>query len=500
MQYKKYTLLALLLITVWACKKWDDHTAVPEQALNEDLMEQISSRPELSLFKDYLIKTGLDKELTASKNYTIWAPVNDALKSIDAAVVNNTDSLRAVLRNHIAGQLYFTRMAADTIRTYMLNGKRIFFYQQHFDAAGIKTADVYVKNGVLHTIDKVIMPLPSVWGFIDATRNTFEQNTYISRLIYQKQDTAIAEVDSINPVTGEVVYKPGTGMVTVNAYLDRVYHLENEDSLYTFFILNNTAYEGEMARMAPYFKSTEALITSHNSSWNVVKDLAIKGLYTKDQLPDTLISRFGVRVPVNKAAITAEHKVSNGIVYEINTVVPPLKDKIPACIVQGETPYAFKGDVISKTFYRLRNNPETGKPFNDMYIQNPGTSFYVMYLSNEVFTAKYKVYWVSLNDYTARTDNDNSSYGTTNPFMQRLAMDSSNNAATFSYVSVAPNTYTETYLGEYTKDSYDFPVALLSESSANTLTPASVRMFLTSATTSPNYLSLDYIKFVPVLE
>lgn len=500
MQHKKYTLLALLFFTVLACKKWDDHTAVPEQALNQDLMEQIGSRAELSLFKEYLIKTGLDKELVSSKNYTVWAPVNDALKELSAAVVSNTDSLRVVLRNHIAGQLYFTRMAADSVRAYMLNGKRVFFYQQHFDDAGITTADIYVKNGVLHTIDKVVMPLPSVWQYIDATSAAFEQNTYISRQIYQRQDTAKAEVDSINPVTGEVVYKPGTGMVTVNTYLDQVYNLADEDSLYTFFILHNTAYQSEMARMAPYFKSTDAGITSHNSAWNTVKDLAIKGLYTKDRLPDTLISKFGVRVPVNKSAIIAVHKVSNGIVYEINTVVPPLKDKIPVCIVQGETPYGFKGDVITKTFYRLRNNPETGRPFNDLYIQNPGASFYVMYVANQVYTTKYKVYWVSLNDYTARTDNDNSSYGTTTAFQQRLAMDSSNNAASFAYVSVAPNTYTETYLGEYTRGSYDFPVALPGAAGANPLTPASVRMYLTSATTSPNYLSLDYIKFVPVLE
>lgn len=500
MQHKKYTLLALLFITVLACKKWDDHTAVPEQALNEDLMTQIGGRAELSLFKAYLIKTGLDKELASSKNYTVWAPVNDALKNLDAAVVSNTDSLRTVLRNHIAGQLYFTRMASDSVRTYMLSGKRIFFYQQHFEDAAIKTADVYVKNGVLHTIDKVIMPLPSVWQYIDATQSSFEQNTYISHLIYQKQDTSKAEVDSINPVTGEVVYKPGTGMVTVNAYLDRVYDLANEDSLYTFFILKNTGYQSELLRMAPYFRSTDVTITNHNSAWNTVKDLAIKGMYTKEQLPDTLISKFGVRVPVNKSAITAVHRVSNGIVYEIDAAVPPLKDKIPVCIVQGETPYAFKGDVISKTFYRLRNNPETGKSFNDMYIQSPGASFYVMYVANEVYTTKYKVYWVALNDYTARTDNDNSSYGTTSAFQQRLAMDSSTNATTFSYVSVAPNTYTETYLGEYTKRKYDFPVAYIGAAGANTLTPATVQMYLTAAAATPNYLSLDYIKFVPVLE
>lgn len=499
MQQKKHYLFLVLMVAVFACKKWNDHTNVPEQVLNQDLMEQISSRSNLSLFKEYLVKTGLDKEIVSSKNYTVWAPVNDVLKNLSPAVVNNTDSLKSILLNHIAGQLYFTRMAADSVRAQMLNGKRVFIYRQKFDDASITEADIYVKNGVLHLIDKVIAPLPNAWQFIDSTRNIYDQNAYIAMLAYQKQDTSKAEVDSINPVTGEVVYKPGTGMVTVNSFIDKVHDLSNEDSLYTYIVLTNTAYETEKNRQAPFFKSTVAAFTSHNSAWNVVKDLAIKGLYTIDRLPDTLVSKFNVRVPIRKASIIAVRKVSNGIVYVVNASASPMQDKIPVCTVQGETPYSFKGDVIAKTFYRLRNNPENGLPFNDIYIQSPGTSFYVEYLANNVYTAKYKVYWVSLNDYTARTDNDNSSYGTTTAFQQRLAMDSSSNTASFSYVPVNPYTYTETYLGDYTKGSYDFTVSSINNP-AYTVTPATVRMFLTSATTTPNYLSLDYIKFVPVLE
>ena len=37
----------------------------------------------------------------------------------------------------------------------------------------------------------------------------------------------------------------------------------------------------EVNKQKPYFKSTDAAITTGNASWNVVKDLAVKGcIYT----------------------------------------------------------------------------------------------------------------------------------------------------------------------------------------------------------------------------
>lgn len=505
MQRTTYSLLlmaAFFLLALNACKKWNDHNEITAQALNENLMDQISERANLSLFKLYLVKTGLDKEIASSKNYTVWAPTDDVLKTLPAETVNNTASLKAFLLNHIAGQLYFTRNASDSVRAFMLNGKRVFFYQKHFDDANITDADIYVKNGVLHVIDKAVAPLPSVWEYLDSTKAQYAQNAFIAALSYQKQDPSRAQVDSINPVTGEIVYKPGTGMVTVNSFIDKVYDLANEDSLYTYIILTNDAYNTEKGRQAPFFKSDFSAITDSNSAWNVVKDLAIKGLYTPDNLPDTLWSKFNVRVPSKKATIVESHKVSNGMVYVLNASASLMKDKIQPSIVQGETPYAFKLDVTAKTFYRLRQNELTGQPFTDIYLQQPGTSFWVQYLANDVYTTKYKVYWVSLSDYTYRTNNDDYPYGTQSPFQQRLAMDSATNATTFPYVTVNPMDYTETLIGEYTKGKYDFPVHRLETGSGSVkmLTPATLQMFLTSATTTPNYLSLDYIKFVPVLD
>src|SRR4029079_11811286 len=126
------------------CKKWEDHSKIENQDLNKNLLDAINQRSNLSKFYEYLVKTGLDKELSSSKTYTVWAPVNDALQSLDPAIIANADKLKAFIGNHISLQSYFTKDAQQAIRVPMLNGKRVSFSKNKFDEANITEADKYV--------------------------------------------------------------------------------------------------------------------------------------------------------------------------------------------------------------------------------------------------------------------------------------------------------------------------------------------------------------------
>jgi uncharacterized surface protein with fasciclin (FAS1) repeats len=512
---KKHLLLAgCLAVTGFCCKKWDDHVAVNEQALNQNLQEYINTQPNLSKFSEYLVKTGLDKVISSSKNYTVWAPTNDALKSLPPDVVNDTAKLKPWLLNHIAGQLYFTRMATDSIRVPMLNGKRIYFFNKKFDDAGIQQADIYVKNGALHIIDKAIAPLQNIWEYIETTKTSYTQNGYVSSLNYLVQDPSLAELDSINPVTGQPVYKPNTGVVKINTFRTKVYDVGNEDSLYTYVVLANPAYTTETDKQKIFFKSPDVNITNNNASWNVAKDLAIKGLYPPDKLPSTFLSKFGVHVPISQAAIIETRKASNGIIYVVNASAPALAEKVPVVIVQGENPVGFKSvedKYMSKVFYRQRNNPLTGQSFNDIYLNlgSSGANFYVDYITSSLYTVKYKVYWVALNDKSISGQGDDP-YGTDSTLQQILqisADSASTYTPTFSVQSkVLPRDYTEVLLGEYTNDSHNwllsFPLST-PDGKTYTRTFATRRLRLqapaTIGTGIPYNLTLDYLKFVPVL-
>jgi uncharacterized surface protein with fasciclin (FAS1) repeats len=496
-----------------SCKKWTDHVAITDQALDENLAVYISKQSNLTTFNSYLIKTGLDKTISASKSYTVWAPSNDALASLDPAVVNDTARLKAYLLNHISGQQFFTRMATDSLRVPLLNGKRVYFYKKKFDDANITQADVYVRNGVLHIIDKGIAPLPSIWEYIQSSTATYAQNAYIASQVYSVQDPALAVLDSINPITGDPVYKPGTGIVQINTFRTKVYDIGNEDSLYTYVLLNNTAWTSETTREKPYFTSVDVAKTNSNAAWNTVKDLAIRGAYQPGQLPSAFLSGFGVHVPITAGVIVETRKVSNGIIYVVNACVPPIEEKIPVVYVQGETPLGFKSidaKYTTKIFYRQRLNKLTGLSFNDIYLNlgSSGANFFVDYTTNGLYALKYKVYWVALNDKSISAVGDDP-YGTDSIMQQQLQIGKDTSlifTPTFNVqAKVLPYTYTETYIGDYTNDSHEwwlsYPLAT-PDGKTYTRTAATRRIRLQAPATIgagiPYNLTLDYIKFVPV--
>ena len=508
---KKYLLLAgCLAVAGLSCRKWDDHVAVNEQALNQNLFEYINTQPDLSQFSEYLVKTGLDKVISSSKNYTVWAPNNDALNSLPSSVINDTATLKAWLLNHIAGQLYFTRMATDSIRVPMLNGKRIYFFNKRFDEASIQQADIYVRNGALHKIDKVIEPLQSIWEYIESTKATYTQNNYLTSLDYLIQDPSRAELDSINPATGQPVYKPNTGIIKINSFRNKVYDVSSEDSLYTYVVLTNAAYTTETDKQKIFFKSTDANITSKNSSWNVAKDLAIKGVYSPDKLPPTLLSKFNVHIPMSKGAIVETRKASNGIIYVVNAAAAPLEEKVPVVIVQSDNPVAYRSiedKYMTKVFHRQRTSPLTGQSFNDLYLNlgSSGANFYVDFVTNGLYATKYKVYWVALNDKSISGQGDDP-YGT-DSVMQQILQIFPDTATiitpTFNVqTKVKPYDYTEVLLGEYTNDSYPTLLSAIPDDMSYYPTIATRRLRLqapaTLTTGIPYNLTLDYLKFVPV--
>lgn len=511
---KKYLLLACCLVAcMLSCKKWDDHTAPVTAALDETLASYIGKQPNLSVFNGYLIKTGLDKTLGASRSYTVWAPSNDALAALDPAIVSDTAKLKAYLLNHISGQQFFTRQATDSIRVPLLNGKRVYFYRLKYDDANITKADTYVRNGVLHVIDKGIAPLPSIWEYIQSTTATYSQNAYIAAQVYNVQDPSKAVLDSINPITGEPVYKPGTGIVQINTFRTKVYDVANEDSLYTYVVLSNSAFTTETGRELPYFKSVDPDKTNSNAAWNTVKDLAIKGLYQPGQLPAAFVSRFGVHVPIDPAAIVETRKASNGVIYVVSASAADMTEKIPAVLVQGETPVAFRftdTKYTTKIFYRQRTNPNTGQSFNDIYLNlgSSGANFYADYITNGLYAVKYKVYWVALNDKSLSGVGDDP-YGTDSTLQQILMIGDTTTPYTPTFnvqAKVLPYTYTETYIGDYTNNSHDWWLSYpLSTPDGKTYdrTPATRCIRLqapaTIGTGIPFNLTLDYVKFVPVI-
>lgn len=514
--WRIYLFLIIFIVSVGvSCKKWDEHIATHQQNLKINLVQKMNQLPDLSVFVQCLKKVNLDRVINASNSYTIWAPDNKAMKLVPADVLQDTSKLKALLLNLISTGNHFINSTDDSVRIKMLNGKRVLLLNNKLDSAEVIKSNIFVRNGVIQIIDKAIAPLPNIWEFIQQTKDTYLQNNYISALNYTSQDPNLAEVDSIDPSTGEPVYKPGTGIVTINTFQKKVFDISNEDSLYTYFLLDNNTFQSQTDQEKVFFKSSSSEITDSNTYWNVSKDLVYKGLYLPDQFPETLISKFGVHVHINSNAIEGIQRVSNGIVYIINGMDYPLKEKVPVCVIQGEYPFEFSDssdDFKSKIFYRKRKNDSTGLDFTDIYLNlgSSGSGDYVDYITNSLYTVKYKVYWVALNDYTPSPVSDGP-YGTREPLPQILQIsnytDSIVNPPFDVESDIQPYNYSEVYLGDFENQSYDWLLqspGFSVDSQTQKVTPATKILRLKSPVEVPSgvphNITVDYIKLVPEIQ
>ncbi len=512
MTIKKHPIILftiLLLLFAFSCKKWDKFNAINDPALSSNLLTAINQNPDLSVFAGYLAKTGYDQVIASSKTFTVWAPNNAAMKLVDPAILADTASLKLFVGNHISTQQHFTSEVQTFLYIKTLNGKNVTFTKTTVDDQPITTADQYVGNGVIHIISSAIIPKPNALQYLLST--SFLQKKEFTSLNYQIFDKTKAVQTGINPANGLPIYQTGTGIVTLNRFTD-VAPIGSEDSLYTYVVLSDAAYNSEKANLAKFFVTSSPTRSDSLTSFNTIRSLSFKGLLTADNFPDTVYSTVdSVKFHLRKADIAETHRVSNGIVYVMNSVSYKLYgakndkySKIKPLLIQGETLDSMQVTSPAKVpIIRTRRNPDSTW-YKDIILENHGIASFWFNYRTPANAVKYKVYWRVTRDYSL------SLTGTATDltyFPLSLAFGSQTNIAftqpkpgvidngfvggvhTFS-----PN-YTDVYLGDYVSTSYYSGNKKELGGLANFLS-----IFLVSnnvTTNGANSLLLDYIKLVP---
>jgi hypothetical protein len=458
------------------CKKWEDHTAIGNQDLITDLSQAVAANASLSKFMQYVDAAGLDTLLRSSKTYTVWAPTDAAMATLDPSVVNDPVKLKSFLLNHISNLSYFTRDAQSTVRVAMLSGKYNSFVSNKFDDALITSADKFVRNGVLHVIDKIVPVLPSAWEYVNETATQYIQNAFIASLNYNDFDPELAIIDSISSTTGQPIYRPGTGFVEKNRFNEGVYNLKAEDKLYTYFVIANAGFTLEADSLKDYFKTPSTTSTDSLANWNTVRDLVVEGVHPVSALPG-LVSKYGVSIPVNAGMIIETRKLSNGIVHVLTTLDINTKAKFKEITIEGENPSGFRELRTSNTSYRVRFNPVTNKDLMDILVSGHGISaYYSYYRRYEMPSMKYRVYGFAVNDF----QNGNFTENIVAKFLEPPSTYTT--LATLPYAVpqyTAAGAYNERLLGEITLANY-----------------GTLEIQLTSTGTNP--IVLDYLRLVPV--
>jgi uncharacterized surface protein with fasciclin (FAS1) repeats len=478
LNYKKL-FVGILTIALFSCSDpWGDRQS-DDANLNVSLSVAITNTTETSKFAELLVKTGYDKVLSESKSYTVFAPSNEAMALVDASILNDPAKLTFFVQNHIALTAYSSVRDKASEKVKMLSEKYLVFKgSTTIDDATIVTADKYTANGVFHIINKPLTPKQNIWQYV----NDLSTSSVMSKYLLSLTELNIYRADSIakiNPVPGRYADS------LTNCYLRNVYNLNNEKNSYTLFLMDDAGYTAEVDKLKPYLIKNSAARTDTYSSYFTVRDMAFPKAYLPNELPATLTTRFGVTVKIDKTQIVGEPIVlSNGIIYRIKKVDVPLLDRLITTKIEGENNYA--SSVRNKVMYRELKDPANNLLFvNDIMVKNSAyTLFQLDYSATDLYSTTYKVYWRAINDVQ------------TTAFLQRLViglvkvnnvLDFANSLKDFGPVSVPFGVYSEVYLGEFT-------LAQARDIDRISLVGAN------SATNGTNTMSLDYLKFVPVVK
>ena len=127
--------------------------------------QTIAANPQLSTAARLIQEAGLIETLQGSGPFTVFAPTDEAFKAVPAAMLEalskDKTRLKAVLSYHVvAGKLGSADLKNGPIKT--VQGSDLSLYRSGTfvtaDEALVTTADVRATNGVVHIVDKVLMP------------------------------------------------------------------------------------------------------------------------------------------------------------------------------------------------------------------------------------------------------------------------------------------------------------------------------------------------------
>lgn len=158
-----------LSIGFTSCSKDDDN----ETPASKNLVQVAQSDDQFSILVSAIEKAGLASVLSGTASYTVFAPTNAAFNTlfselgVSGIADLSAETLKPILLNHV---IPGTVKSSDITTSYAATANNMgpdqrnvkVFIQKGssvmIDQAKVTAADVMASNGVIHVIDKVILP------------------------------------------------------------------------------------------------------------------------------------------------------------------------------------------------------------------------------------------------------------------------------------------------------------------------------------------------------
>lgn len=166
-----FAILAMVSLSVFtSCSKDEEETPKVE---SKNIVEVASGDARFSILVEAVTKANLASALQGEGPFTVFAPTNDAFEALFAELgidgIQDLDAatLTPILLNHVVSgnvksdaiatgyvkTLNTTAPGANAVKLYISKGTAVMV-----DGSKVIVADVMASNGVIHAIDKVILP------------------------------------------------------------------------------------------------------------------------------------------------------------------------------------------------------------------------------------------------------------------------------------------------------------------------------------------------------
>ncbi len=133
----------------------------------ENITQVVNNNKNMTTLKRGVTASGLDKILSGTGPFTVFAPSDLAFEKLDKEVLDNLlkpenkTKLTDVLNYHVVSGKIFFKDLKDGEKLKTVNGKELRVQVKDGDVsvegAKIQSRDVQTSNGVIHSLDTVMM-------------------------------------------------------------------------------------------------------------------------------------------------------------------------------------------------------------------------------------------------------------------------------------------------------------------------------------------------------
>ena len=140
--------------------------ARPQAASDKNIVETAVGAGQFTTLASLLGQAGLVDTLQGKGRFTVFAPTDKAFAKVPQATLDalaaDKAKLRSVLLYHVAKGKLTARKVVKRRSIKTLNGQRVRVKVRHgkvfVGGARVTTPDVLASNGVIHVINKVLIP------------------------------------------------------------------------------------------------------------------------------------------------------------------------------------------------------------------------------------------------------------------------------------------------------------------------------------------------------